>query len=74
MKQQNIIEFKGFSNSGKTASIEAVLKFLKENNRNCAAIKSIHIEDFSIDKPGKNTWVMSKTGADPVIAVSKNET
>ena len=70
----NIIQFKGFSKSGKTTAIESIIKYLKGKNLKVAAIKNIHAEDFSLDEPGKNTWRMSVAGADPVISLSTNET
>jgi len=70
----NIIQFKGFSKSGKTTDIESVIKYLKGKNLKVAAIKNIHAENFSMDETGKNTWRMSEAGADPVISLSSNET
>jgi molybdopterin-guanine dinucleotide biosynthesis protein MobB len=69
-----IIQFKGFSKSGKTTAIEAIIRYLKDRNLKVAAIKNIHAENFSLDEPGKNTWRMSEAGADPVISLSSNET
>lgn len=69
-----IIQFKGFSKSGKTTAIESIIKYLKGQNLKVAAIKNIHAENFSFDEPGKNTWRMSEAGADPVISLSSNET
>ena len=73
-KSPRIIQFKGFSKSGKTTIIESLIKYLKKKNFTVSSIKSIHIDDFSIDKPGKNTWRMMEAGADPIVASSKNET
>lgn len=64
----------GFSKSGKTTAIESVIRYLKSLNYNVATIKHIHIENFSIDTPGKNTWRMAESGADPVVSLSANET
>ena len=73
-RTNNIIQFKGFSKSGKTTAIESIIKYLKGKNLKVAAIKNIHAENFSLDEPGKNTWRMSEAGADPVISLSSNET
>ena len=69
-----IIQFKGFSKSGKTTAIESIIKYLKGKNLNVCYFKNIHAENFSMDEPGKNTWRMSEVGADPVISLSSNET
>ncbi|MHA1896588.1 MAG: molybdopterin-guanine dinucleotide biosynthesis protein B, partial [Promethearchaeota archaeon] len=73
-KQMDILEFKGYSGSGKTESIIALIKYLKSRSYNVISLKSIHIKDFSVDTPGKNTWRMSEAGAEPVISVAPNET
>ena len=69
-----IIQFKGFSKSGKTTATESIIKYLKGKNLNVCYFKNIHAENFSMDEPGKNTWRMSEAGADPVISLSSNET
>jgi len=68
-----IIEFMGFSKSGKTASIESLIKYLSKHHK-VSAIKHIHIDNFSIDTEGKNTWRFSKAGADPIVSLSNDET
>ena len=68
-----VIEFKGFSKSGKTSSIISLIRYLTSKGYCVSSIKHIHIENFSIDKPGKNTYEMSKAGADPVVSLSSNE-
>ncbi|WP_371805731.1 molybdopterin-guanine dinucleotide biosynthesis protein B [Candidatus Lokiarchaeum ossiferum] len=67
------ISFIGYSKSGKTASIEAIIKFLSVKKIRCMAFKHIHQDDFSIDTPGKNTWKYSQAGARIVCSKSKNE-
>ncbi|MCP4761867.1 MAG: hypothetical protein GY870_08795, partial [archaeon] len=49
-----VIEFKGFSKSGKTTIIESLIRHLKSKNYSISSIKHIHIENFTIDTPGKN--------------------
>jgi molybdopterin-guanine dinucleotide biosynthesis protein B len=73
VKSPAVIEFKGFSKSGKTASILSLIRYLKSRGYSVSSVKHIHIEDFSIDEPGKNTYEMSKAGADPVVSFSSKE-
>ena len=68
-----IIALKGYSNSGKTSSLESIVKFLKREGKKTAIIKNIHQENFSIDQPGKDTWKMRHAGGDPIVSYSKDE-
>lgn len=67
------ISFIGYSKSGKTASMEAIITYLTANKIRCMAFKHIHQDNFSIDTPGKNTWKYSKAGAQIVCSKSKIE-
>lgn len=62
------------SNSGKTTTACEILRNLKKRNYSVSALKDIHIEGFSIDSEGKDTWLLSESGADPVISYSEKET
>lgn len=68
-----IISFIGRSNSGKTASIESVVKYLIDKGYECNVLKHIHRDNFTADTPGKNTWRFSQSGAKVVVAQSKHE-
>ena len=57
------VAFVGFKKSGKTTTVEAVARVLKERGYRVAIAKSIH-EDF--DREGSDTWRFSKV-ADEVI-------
>jgi len=67
------ISFIGYSKSGKTASIEAIISYLSSKNIHCMAFKHVHRENFSIDTPGKNTWKYSQAGAKIVCSKSNAE-
>ncbi|MBN1232560.1 MAG: molybdopterin-guanine dinucleotide biosynthesis protein MobB [Candidatus Coatesbacteria bacterium] len=62
------------SNSGKTTTACEIIRNLKKRNYSVSALKDIHIEGFSIDSEGKDTWLMSEAGANPVISFSEKET
>jgi len=69
----HIIALKGFSNSGKTTTLESIVKFLVQKKNRCAVVKYIHSEEFSIDQPGKDTWRMRAAGGEPVVSYSNDE-
>lgn len=59
--------------SGKTTTMVALIKELRRRGYRVGAIKQIHDEDFSIDKPGKDTWKMTRAGAAIVVAAAPRE-
>lgn len=69
-----ILGIYGESKSGKTTIIERLIGALRENDYKVGSVKNIHIEDFTIDKEGKDTWKHSKAGAGVVVARSADET
>lgn len=59
--------------SGKTTIIETLIPELIKEGFSIASIKHIAHEDFSFDKEGSDTWRHWRAGANPVLALSKNE-
>ncbi|RLC98457.1 MAG: hypothetical protein DRI46_11285, partial [Chloroflexi bacterium] len=68
-----MFSFIGYSQSGKTASIEALITHLASHDIPVTVLKHIHKEGFSIDTPGKNTWKFSQAGAKAVVSQSDDE-
>lgn len=64
----------GISLTGKTTTIENIIKELKKRRYSVGTVKEIHYEDFAIDKEGTNTYRHSQAGAEPVTARSYYET
>ena len=62
------------SDSGKTSTGVEIIKGLRARGFSVAAIKSIHIEGFSIDTAGKDTFRYAQAGASPIVALSHDET
>jgi molybdopterin-guanine dinucleotide biosynthesis protein B len=63
----NIINFIGYSGSGKTYFITKAIKFLKNKfSMESAVIKNIH--KHRIDKEGKDTFLFAKAGSNYTIA------
>jgi molybdopterin-guanine dinucleotide biosynthesis protein MobB len=69
-----IIAVLGSKNSGKTATIEALVKELTERGHQIVAVKHIPKKDFTMDSPGKDTWRFAQAGAQTIIAISEKET
>lgn len=64
----------GVSLSGKTTTIENILQELSRRRYSVGTVKEIHFEDFSIDKPGTNTYRHHQAGAQLVTARGFYET
>jgi molybdopterin-guanine dinucleotide biosynthesis protein MobB len=63
----------GRKNSGKTTVVEGLISELARRKFQVAAVKHISQKSFSVDTRGKDTWRLSTAGANPVIAVSDEE-
>jgi len=68
-----VIAVVGGKKSGKTATIEILIKELTQRGYSVAAVKHIPEDDFTIDTEGKDTWKFAQSGAKIVIAVSAAE-
>jgi len=64
----------GISKTGKTTTIENIIRELKKRRYTVGSVKEIHYEDFSMDTKGTNTDRHSKAGAEPVTARGYYET
>jgi len=60
--------------SGKTTTIEYLIKELKKRNYSVGTVKDIHYEEFAIDTAGSNTDRHRKAGAELVAARGLYET
>ena len=68
-----IVAVVGSSNSGKTTTVEALIRGLTERGYSVASAKHIPEPEFTIDTEGKDTWRHSKAGASTVLSVAPNE-
>lgn len=64
----------GFTGSGKTTTIENIIKELKMRRYSVGSVKEIHYEDFVIDTVGSNTYRHRIAGAELVTARGYFET
>jgi len=69
-----IFSVNGISKSGKTTTIENIIKELKRRGYTVGTIKEIHYEKFKIDTEGTNTYRHKDAGAELVTARGYYET
>lgn len=68
-----IIAVVGSRHSGKTATVEAVVRGLTNKGYRVATAKHIHDPSFTIDTKGRDTWRHTKAGALITAAVALKE-
>lgn len=64
----------GITDSGKTTTIENIIKELKKRNYTVGTVKQIHFHDFKMDLEGTNTDRHKKAGSELVTARGEYET
>lgn len=69
-----IISVVGITESGKTTTIENIIRELKKRGYSVGSVKEIHFEDFHIDTEGSNTDRHKKAGSTLVTARGHYET
>lgn len=69
-----VISVYGYSKSGKTTTVERIIKELIKRNYTVGSVKEIHYEEFAIDMKGSNTDRHRKAGAGLVTARGLYET
>jgi molybdopterin-guanine dinucleotide biosynthesis protein B len=69
-----VISVVGYSKSGKTTTIETIIRELRKRNYRVGSIKDIHYEGFQIDTDGTNTDRHRNAGSELVTARGLHET
>jgi len=64
----------GYSKSGKTTTVAALIEILMSRGYRVAAIKDIHYEDFTMEREGSDSWKFQQAGAKEVFARGLKET
>ena len=68
-----VIAVYGSSKTGKTTTVVEIVKELRVRGYSVATIKDVHINDFTFDVVGKDTWRHWKAGAEIVALRAPNE-
>jgi len=66
MGSMRVFAIYGFSKSGKTTTVVEIIRDLKHRGYSVSTIKDIHVDDFTLDIAGKDTWRHWKAGAEIV--------
>lgn len=69
-----VIMVKGFSKTGKTTTVTALIKELRKRGYSVGTVKDIHYEGFAMDQPGTDTYKHGQAGAQRVTALGSRET
>lgn len=67
-----VISVVGKTNSGKTTLVERLIIELKKRGYRVGAIKH-DAHEFEIDREGKDSWRMTKSGAETVVLASRKK-
>jgi molybdopterin-guanine dinucleotide biosynthesis protein B len=68
-----VIAVVGGKKSGKTTTIETLIRHLAKEGYKIGAVKHIPEPNFTIDQKGKDTWTYAQSGATVIIGVSARE-
>ena len=71
INNKKLIGFAAYSGTGKTTLIKLIVKLLKELNLKVSVIKHAH-HDFDVDKIGKDSYEIRKSGAENMLISSAN--
>ena len=63
----------GGKHSGKTTTIEALIKELSTRGYKVAAVKHVSEQNLALDTKGKDTWRYAKAGASIILGVAARE-
>ena len=63
----------GTKKSGKTTTMENLVRELTKKGYKVAAIKHVSEPEFTIDTPGKDTWRFAQSGARTIVSVAAKE-
>lgn len=69
-----LIMVKGFSKTGKTTTVTALIKELRKRGYSVGTVKDIHYRGFHMDQEGTDTYKHAQAGAVRVAALGEKET
>lgn len=68
-----VIAVIGSKKSGKTTTIEALVRSLTKRGHHVATVKHVPELDFTMDTEGKDTWRHAQAGAQTIVIVAPKE-
>lgn len=68
-----VIAVVGSKKSGKTTTVDAIVRGLTQKGYSVATAKHVHEPDFTFDARGKDTWRHAQAGARIIVGVAKEE-
>jgi molybdopterin-guanine dinucleotide biosynthesis protein MobB len=68
-----VVAVVGSKKSGKTKTVEALVRGLTKRGYRVATAKHVSEQNFTIDTEGKDTWLHAKAGARTIVAVAPKE-
>lgn len=69
----SVVAVVGSRKSGKTTTVETLVRGLTEKGYKVATVKHIPEADFTIDTKGKDTWRHAKAGASIIVSIAPEE-
>ena len=63
----------GSKKSGKTKTVEALVRGLTKRGYRVATAKHVSEQDFTVDTEGKDTWLHAQAGAKTIVVVAPKE-
>lgn len=69
----SVIAVVGSKRSGKTTTVEALVKQLSSRGYRIATVKHISEQNFTMDTKGKDTWRYAQAGARTIIGIAPEE-
>jgi len=73
MLKMTVIAVVGSKSSGKTTTVEVLIRELTKRGYKVAVAKHIPEQDFTIDRKGKDTWRFAQSGAKTIVSVASGE-
>ncbi len=68
-----IIAVIGSKKSGKTKTVEALVRGLTKRGYRVGTVKHVSEQSFTVDTEGKDTWLHAKAGAGTIVLVAPKE-
>ncbi|HUV98124.1 MAG TPA: molybdopterin-guanine dinucleotide biosynthesis protein B [Candidatus Paceibacterota bacterium] len=68
-----VVAVVGSKKSGKTKTVEALVRGLTKRGYRVATAKHVSEQDFTIDTEGKDTWLHAQAGAKTIVVVAPEE-